>query len=179
MLSACAVKNSAPSSSYTESVSNPSESSSQPEDTIQKETPVAENSGKIKAVVSKNCNYIYHMLSVSKCGYDNEYGKKYASYHSQEDLQTLKNYESYITVAGGEHTGELYTLCVSLPASLDDDVSISTYFEALIDLFEADHLEQNFEQYQDIYKQSFSTLGASIDLESLRSFYAFNEPYKK
>lgn len=31
----------------------------------------------IKALLSKNANYINHMLSVAKCGYDNAYGEKY------------------------------------------------------------------------------------------------------
>jgi hypothetical protein len=60
---------------------------------------------KIKAVVSKNANYIYHMLSVSKCGYDNPYGDKYLHLHREEDLQALKKWEKHITVRGGEHCG--------------------------------------------------------------------------
>jgi len=46
--------------------------------------------GIIKALLSKNANYIYHMLSVSKCGYDNDYGDKYRVYHAEIDLKTLK-----------------------------------------------------------------------------------------
>jgi len=46
--------------------------------------------GEIRALLSKNANYIYHMLSVSKCGYDNAYGDKYRGYHEESDLKTLK-----------------------------------------------------------------------------------------
>lgn len=44
----------------------------------------------IKAIISKNSNYIYHMLSVSRCGYDNSYGEKYRKYHDEIDLNILK-----------------------------------------------------------------------------------------
>lgn len=155
------------------------ESSTQSNNIVQDITPTEENNKKIKAVISKNCNYIYHMLSVSNCGYNNEYGNKYKSFHSQADLQTLKNYENYITVSGGEYAGELYTLCVALSSSLNDDISLLSYFEALIDLFESDNLEGNFEKYKDIYEQSFSTIGGDININSLKEFYKYNEPLKE
>lgn len=139
----------------------------------------SEHNGAIKAVVSKNCNYVYHMLSVANCGYDNAYGQQYKSLHSQTDLQTLKKYETYLTVVGGEHSGELYVLCVALPASLRDDISLPTYFEAIAHLFEAGDIDQNFARYQDIYEQSFPTIGATVDIESLRAFYESNEPLKQ
>lgn len=146
---------------------------------VQNGTPDVEKGQKIKAAVRKNCNYIYHMLSVSNCGYDNEYGRKYKPLHDPADLQILKNHEDYITVAGGEHSGALYQLCVALPASLEDDVSLPAYFEALIDLFETDNIAHNFEKYKEIYEQSFATAGAAINLDSLKEFYAYNEPLKK
>ncbi len=31
---------------------------------------------KIVFAVNKDTNYVFHMLSVSKCGYDNAYGEK-------------------------------------------------------------------------------------------------------
>lgn len=142
-------------------------------------TQQAEQTGAIKAVVSKNCNYIYHMLSVAKCGYDNEYGNQYQSLHPQADLQTLKKYETYLNVIGGEHAGELHSLCVALPASLEDAVSLPMYFDALADLFTTDNMEQNFTTYQDIYEQSFTTIGATVDLDSLQLFYKSNEPFKQ
>lgn len=138
-----------------------------------------QNNRIIRAVVSKNCNYIYHMLSVSGCGYENEYGRKYQALHASEDLKTLKKYETHLTVAGGEHTGALYGLCVSLPASLEDSVSLPSYFEALADLFQTDDLEKNYKTYQDIYIKAFSPSGVTVSLDSLKEFYGFNEPMKK
>jgi len=74
---------------------------------------------KIRTKVSRETNYIYHMLSVSKCGYDNDYGNTYLSKHSADDLMMLKENEALITVKGGEHCGKLYHWLVSVPASLD------------------------------------------------------------
>jgi hypothetical protein len=41
-----------------------------------------ESKNKIKAKISRETNYVYHMLPVAKCGYDNEYGNNYALYPS-------------------------------------------------------------------------------------------------
>lgn len=71
---------------------------------------------KIKARVNKDTNYVFHMLSAAKCGYDNSYGEQYRSLHKAEDLDILKKYEELITVRGGEHCGELYSLLVAAPA---------------------------------------------------------------
>ncbi|GEM_PF-1872661 len=148
--------------------------------TTSQEAPITRNKESIiKAAITQNSNYIYHMLSVAKCGYDNNYGDTNKSYHSAEDLQILKQHETLLTVIGGEHSGDLYTICVSLPASLDDSISLVTYFEALADLFSTGSLEQNFETYQEIYEQSFATLGAEITLESMQLFYADAEPLKQ
>ena len=65
---------------------------------------------KIKMIADRETNYIYHMLSVAKCGYNNDYGAKYRSDYPEEDLVKLKKHESLITCAGGSHWGELYTL---------------------------------------------------------------------
>ena len=37
---------------------------------------------KIKFVANRDTNYVFHMLSVAKCGYDNEYGEKYRTRYS-------------------------------------------------------------------------------------------------
>jgi len=76
--------------------------------------------------------YVYHMLSVVHCGYDNDYGEKYASYHSKDDLNVLKSYEDLISVIGGEHEGSLYGLLIATPASLADDQNLADYFNDLI-----------------------------------------------
>lgn len=153
-------------------------SETQPDDIRQDATAVSENNAKIKAVVSKNCNYVYHILAVSNCGYDNEYGKRYKSLHPEADLQMLKKYEQYLTIAGGEHQGDLYFLCVILPSSLDDNIPVSEYFEALADVFATGEIERNFEAYQGIYEQAFSSV-AEVSLDSFRAFYTANEALKK
>lgn len=146
--------------------------------TAQSEASTVTAGRKIEAVVSKNCNYVYHMLAVSDCGYVNDYGEKYKPLHPAEDLQTLKSYEQYLTVAGGEHQGDLYFLCVVLPASLNDEISVSLYFEALADLFGTGELERNFESYREIYEQSFASV-SEVSFESFQVFYSGNEKLKK
>jgi hypothetical protein len=47
---------------------------------------------KIKMIADRETNYIYHMLSVAKCGYNNDYGAKYRSDYPEEDLVKLKKH---------------------------------------------------------------------------------------
>lgn len=108
------------------------------------------------------------MLSVSRCGYDNSYGKKYRKYHDEIDLNILKKHERYITVCGGEHCGELYNICISNPASFDDNI-LKDYFLALLDLFENKNLESNFSEYKNIYELYFSSF--DINHKSHKEFY--------
>lgn len=61
-------------------------------------------------------NYVFHMLSVAGCGYDNAYGAKYRDLYSREDLNILKANENLLTVRGGQHCGALYHLMVCCPA---------------------------------------------------------------
>ena len=63
---------------------------------------------KIRFTANKDTNYVFHMLSVAKCGYDNEYGNHYRHLYPKEDLALLKSNEKLITVCGGEHCGMLY-----------------------------------------------------------------------
>lgn len=85
---------------------------------------------KIRFTANQDTNYVFHMLSVSKCGYDNEYGEYYKSLYPQEDLKLLKNYENLITVCGGEHCGALYGVLVCNAASAK--VSAKEYYTELI-----------------------------------------------
>ena len=68
---------------------------------------------KIKFIVNRETNYVFHMLSVSKCGYDNSYGDAYKHLYPQEDLAVLKNYEDLLTIRGGEHVGKLMWIILS------------------------------------------------------------------
>ncbi len=86
---------------------------------------------KIKFTANKDTNYIFHMLSVAKCGYDNAYGEYYRSRYLEKDLMVLKSNEKLLTVSGGEHCGALYDLMVSEPACAE--VSAKEYYYSLID----------------------------------------------
>lgn len=70
----------------------------------------------IKLELNPEANYIFHMLSVAGCGYDNAHGARWRGLYPPEDLAVLKEHETLLTVRGGEHCGELYWLLVCLPA---------------------------------------------------------------
>lgn len=86
--------------------------------------------GKIVFCSNPDTNYVYHMLSVAGCGYDNAYGEKYRSRYDAADLSFLKQYENELTVCGGEHCGKLYHLCVTLPARAE--IPCVRYYESLL-----------------------------------------------
>lgn len=132
---------------------------------------------KIQALLSKNANYIYHMLSVANCGYHNQYGNKYKEFHNQTDLDILKKWEHLITVRGGEHCGELYGICVTIPASFDEDY-VQEYFKALIDSLENQHFDLNLKTYWKVYEITFGSYNISIDEKSLIDFYHSLVPFK-
>ena len=85
---------------------------------------------KIRFVANRDTNYVFHMLSVSKCGYDNSYGDYYARLYPQEDLAVLKGHEKLITVCGGEHCGALYGILVCEAASAK--LSAKDYYTELL-----------------------------------------------
>lgn len=86
---------------------------------------------KIRFAANKDTNYIFHMLSVANCGYDNSYGEKYRARYPQEELRIMKQNEPLITVCGGEHWGLLYGLLVSEPACAK--VPLPDYYGSLIE----------------------------------------------
>ena len=85
---------------------------------------------KIRFVANQDTNYVFHMLSVAKCGYDNEYGAKYGAIYPAEDLSVIKRHEELLTVCGGQHCGALYDLMVSQPACAS--MSAKEYYRGLI-----------------------------------------------
>lgn len=133
----------------------------------------------IKAIISKPANYIYHMLSIAKCGYDNDYGNKSKQFHRDEDLQILHDNKKHITVSGGEHCGELYGLCVSVPASFDDDETLLLYFDAIYDLFTNCNFEYNYEKYEEIYKLVYTEKGVDVNPDTHKEFYNSLLPISK
>ena len=54
-------------------------------------------------IADLNTNCIYHMLSVSRCGYDNDYVARHRDAYQADDLAVLKRHEDLITCRGGEH----------------------------------------------------------------------------
>ena len=85
--------------------------------------------------INKGPCYVFHMMSCAKCGYDNDYGRKYAPIHSENSLAELKKREKLITVKGGEHVGQLYWILVCVPASIETRVDL--YYKQLYSLFSA------------------------------------------
>ena len=86
---------------------------------------------KIRLIASRETNYIYHMLSVARCGYDNDYSAKYRDLYPAEDLAILKKHEKLITCAGGSHWGGLYTLLLCYPAAKWQGTAKSYYLEII------------------------------------------------
>ena len=85
----------------------------------------------LRFTVNPDTNYVFHMLSVARVGYDNAYGARFRSDYPEEDLAVLKGYEELLTVCGGEHCGELYHMMVTLPACAEQ--SAKEYYVALLD----------------------------------------------
>ena len=71
---------------------------------------------RIRIEINRETNYVYHMLSVMKCGYDNDYGKKYRSLYTEKELAVFEENRQHITVRGGEHCGFLYGIMAGIPA---------------------------------------------------------------
>ena len=71
---------------------------------------------KIRFDIDPNINYLYHMLSVARCGYDNDYGAKYRPLYPAEELAVFSDNRELLTIQGGVHWGELYSLLIFNPA---------------------------------------------------------------
>ncbi len=87
---------------------------------------------KIRMIASRETNFIYHMLSAARCGYDNDYGAKYRGEYPEEDLAVLKKHERLITCAGGSHWGGLYTLMICWPAA-EWKGDVKSFYQEIID----------------------------------------------
>ena len=71
---------------------------------------------KIRFEIDPNVNYLYHMLSVARCGYDNDYGARYRPLYPAEELAVFSDNRELLTIQGGVHWGELYSLLIFNPA---------------------------------------------------------------
>jgi hypothetical protein len=137
------------------------------------------NMSEIIVRISKNTNYIYHMLSVSKCGYENQYGKKYKNIHNKTDLEILKKYEEFLTVEGGSHFGRLYNVFVSTPAAIEEDSIFLNYFEGLKDLFSNNNPVENYEKYKEVYQTAYAAHRFVVTQQSSIDFYNYLADIKK
>lgn len=86
---------------------------------------------KIHFAANADTNYVYHMLSAARCGYDNAYGERYREHYPAEELSVFRQYEDELTVRGGEHCGRLYYLMVILPAR--GEIPCDQYYRALLE----------------------------------------------
>ena len=50
---------------------------------------------KIQMTASRETNFIYHMMSVARCGYDNEYGARWRKDYPTEDPARARAYKEY------------------------------------------------------------------------------------
>ena len=103
---------------------------------------------KIHFIANKDTHYIFHILSVAKCGYDNQYGDKYRSLYPNDDLSILKKYEDLITVCGGQHHGALYGILVCEPACAK--VSAKDYYADLLQKAIYNDIPHELKKYSEI-----------------------------
>lgn len=94
---------------------------------------------KIRFSGDPDINYVFHMLSVARCGYDNAYGEKYRDRYAPDDLQCIKEQETHLTVCGGSHCGDWYGPMVCAPAR--GGHSAKTYYTETIRWIEAGKLD--------------------------------------
>ena len=90
---------------------------------------------KIRFEINPNINYLYHMLSVARCGYDNDYGAKYRLLYPAEELAAFADNSELLTIQGGVHWGALYSLLIFNPAGYAE--SLTAYYGELLDICES------------------------------------------
>ena len=105
---------------------------------------------KIKFIANRETNYVFHMLSVSKCGYDNSYGDTYKHLYPQEDLAVLKNNEDFLTIRGGEHVGKLMWIIVS---GAMGNVPAKELYQEYVQKITDDDYPKEFADYKELILQ--------------------------
>ena len=106
---------------------------------------------KIKFIANRETNYVFHMLSVSKCGYDNSYGDPYKHLYPQEDLAVLKNNEDLLTIRGGEHVGKLMWIIAS---GAMGNVPAKELYQECVQKITDDEYPQEFSEYKNLFYKS-------------------------
>lgn len=90
---------------------------------------------KIRFETDPSINYLYHMLSVARCGYDNDYGAKYRPLYPAEELAAFADNRELLTIKGGEYWGVLYSLLIFIPAGQAE--SLPEYYNGLLAICES------------------------------------------
>lgn len=90
---------------------------------------------KIRFEIAPEINYLYHMLSVARCGYDNAYGQKYRHLYPTEELTLFADNCELLTIQGGVHWGKLYSLLIFIPAGYAE--SLADYYGEVLDICES------------------------------------------
>lgn len=127
---------------------------------------------KISASVNRNTSYVYHMLSVAKIGYDNDYGQRYRALHDRSALQALAEHGDALRVQGGQHAGLLYAPLIALPATLNEEASATRYYAFLEEAFsQSDSVSYSteFAAFLAAYADQ-GVFGHSIDADFFASF---------
>ncbi len=126
---------------------------------------------KIKTVFEFCPNYIYHMLSISNCGYKNQYGGINKNLHNQNDLRIINEASILLTVSGGSHMGKLYNIIVSNPAGYfsDEIEGLKEYYILTGRIFEKKYEKRDDKDFTLIYDVFYNILNQKIDLQQISS----------
>ena len=115
---------------------------------------------KIKFIANRETNYVFHMLSVSKCGYDNSYGDAYKHLYPQEDLAVLKNNEDLLTIRGGEHVGKLMWIITS---GAMGNVPAKELYQDYVQKVNDGECPQEFSEYKELILQICNVMNKHYD----------------
>ena len=115
---------------------------------------------KIKFIANRETNYVFHMLSVSKCGYDNFYGDAYKHLYPQEDLAVLKNNEDLLTIRGGEHVGKLMWIITS---GAMGNVPAKELYQDYVQKVNDGECPQEFSEYKELILQICNVMNKHYD----------------
>ena len=116
---------------------------------------------KITFAANPDTNYIFHMLSVARCGYDNAYGRSFRDRYPAADLQIIKDNEQMLSVCGGAHCGALYYLMVCVPARAE--TSAKVYYSQLMREVEENSLPEEYAPYAGVIKAVASVMVKHYD----------------
>lgn len=88
---------------------------------------------RIKAVVEKGPNYVFHLLAVAGVGFESDYGRRYRHTVGPDDLALLRRHRDLL-VFGDGRGGALWPLLIFLPAylGLDSQAAFGEFY-ALLD----------------------------------------------